>query len=281
MEVPLRPDFPVAPPGTPRVPVPDVHIAPAAGPSHLSPAPPDLSPPYLPWTQSVDYQCTPGASDSSINESLSTTYLPSNDILAALLFADSIPPVIEKPNDSGAVGSQLRSSSDLVSASPPSDRLPEFGDRPLTLDSFGFIYSSKSFESDWELGNESTRHHILSPIVDEDEGEDEDEDTGSTNTIPVFPFTSSFPHPHLLSPIADEDEGEDEYEDTGSTNTIPVLPFTSSFPHPHLLSPIPEEDEDEGEGEDKDDMNSTNTIRTHTYIGAGSTGQRTWSWVPM
>ncbi|KAI9465267.1 hypothetical protein BJY52DRAFT_1414237 [Lactarius psammicola] len=172
-EIPLRPDFPVAPPGTPRIatPLPDFHISPAISSSfELSPPLPqeegflavpirtsrgrsaDISPspparplptlPYPPPPYSVlgvkCCQCANGASRPSTNEPLATPDLSTDDIIAALVYADSVFALDdENPNRDGTARPQQRALLDIVSDTvddtASSDNASEPRGSPITL----------------------------------------------------------------------------------------------------------------------------------------------------
>ncbi|KAI9441634.1 hypothetical protein H4582DRAFT_2073796 [Lactarius indigo] len=169
-EIPLRPDFPVAPPGTPRVPtpLPDVYITPATSPSwELSPPPPQEegflgvptrtsrgrsvvispsrplpTPPGIPPSYSVQEAecllCANSASNPLMNGLLSTPDLSTADIVAALFYADSVVTSDdESRNRASTVGPQQRSLLDIVSdttsVTASSDSASEPRDSPITL----------------------------------------------------------------------------------------------------------------------------------------------------
>jgi hypothetical protein len=142
------------------MPLPDVCITPATSPSfELSPPLPqedgflvvpvrtargrsvDISPrplptlPDFPSSYSVPEvehcQCTTVTSHPSTNEPLATPDLSTDDIVAALLYADSmVTPLDEIPNHDGPVGPQQRSP---VSVTASSDSASEPRDSPLAL----------------------------------------------------------------------------------------------------------------------------------------------------
>lgn len=172
-EVPLlRPDFPVAPPGTPRVPtpLPDVYITPASPSCELNPlplpqeegflavptrtsrvrnsdisspptrplpTPPDHPPPPYPIPGVDCCWCMNGASRPPTNEPLTTPDLSTEDIVVALLYADSVDTPDDgslSPNHGGTpVGSQQRGSPGIVSVMASSDSASEPRDSPFTL----------------------------------------------------------------------------------------------------------------------------------------------------
>ena len=167
--IPLRPDFPVAPPGTPGVPtpLPDVHITPATSPGfdispplpqeegflavpvrtsrgrtaevprpRKLPTPPGFPPPYS-VQEAERRRRTNIASHSSTNEPLTTPDLTTDDIVMALLYADStVTPGAESASHDDTVESLQRGSSDMVSdttsVTASSDSASEPRDSPFT-----------------------------------------------------------------------------------------------------------------------------------------------------
>jgi hypothetical protein len=161
-EVPC-PDFAVAPPGTPDVPtsIPDVFISLASPSCEISPPLPqeegflgvptrtarrsvDVSPrplptpphppPSYPLPEVEDCQCTNGTSYPSTSEPLDTPDLSTCDIVAALLYADSMVTPDDSSNHDRPVEPPQRSPvSDTTSVTASSDSASEPRDSPLTL----------------------------------------------------------------------------------------------------------------------------------------------------
>ncbi|KAH9067635.1 hypothetical protein EDB87DRAFT_15900 [Lactarius vividus] len=189
-EIPLRPDFPVAPPGTPRVPrpLPDVYITPATSPSwELSPPPPQEegflgiptrtsrgrsavispsrplpTPPSGPPPYTVlEAECLRRASSTShppLNGPLSTPDLSTADIVAALFYADSeVASADESTNHDSTVRPRQRSLLDMVddtaSVTASSDSASEPRDSPITL-SHAMVEGIKEAAADAEFLDE-------------------------------------------------------------------------------------------------------------------------------
>ena len=213
--IPLRPDFPVAPPGTPRAPtpLPDVYITPATSPEfeispplpqeegflavpartsrwrsvevprpRKLPTPPGFPPPYS-VQEASRRRRTNVASHSSTNEPLATPDLTTDDIVMALLYADSlITPDDESPNLDGTVESQQRGSSDIVSdttsVTASSDSASEHRDSPFTpSDVEGIRDTAADTEFLEELGLSADDYRLLLEVVDfvldeKEEGQD-------------------------------------------------------------------------------------------------------------
>lgn len=215
-EIPLHPGFPVAPPGTPSAPntlLPDVHITPATSLSFpISPPLPqeegflavpartsrgrcvDVSPRKLPTPpgpppsysvqEAERRRRTNGASYSSTNEPLSTPDLTTDDIVMALLYADSVvPPDDESPSHDDTVGPQERGS-DIVNDTPSitasSNSASEPRDGPFTI-SDTLVEEIRGTTADTEfleeLGLSADEYMQLLEVVDFVlDAKDEDED---------------------------------------------------------------------------------------------------------
>jgi hypothetical protein len=211
-EAPLRPDFPVAPPGTPRIfiPLPDVCITPATSPSF------DLSPP-LPQEEGFlvvpprtargritavspprKLPTPPGPPLYSVreaerrrrtntvphpyayaNEALTTPDLTTDDIIMALLYAESVfEEDEESPDPDGSVAPQQRSSLDIVSVTTSSDSSSEPQDSPFPL-SDNLVEGMRDTATDTdfldELGLSAEDYRQLLEVIDFAQPDDKEE----------------------------------------------------------------------------------------------------------
>ena len=213
-EAPLRPDFPVAPPGSPRVfmPLPDVCITPATSPSfELSPPLPQEegflaipirtargrsvaivpprklpTPPGPPPLYSVleaerrRHTNVQIASHPYANEPLATPDLTTDDIIMALHYADSVfgSDDEESPDPDGPVAPQQRSSLDIVSVTTSSDSSSEPQDGPFTLsDNLVEEIRETAIDTDFldELGLSADDYRQLLEVVDFVQFDDKEE----------------------------------------------------------------------------------------------------------